>query len=112
MIRIHFPDHRAQLLCEKEASPPLRVPRAVTWLTVHRAPDMVLRNGSLVCKVCGRGAESAGKMARGAPKGLEETERRSIQRRAESAQMASNIWGFSAVRDPDHQPAWKKRRRS
>ena len=51
-------------------------------------------------------------MAQGAPKGLEETERRSIQRRDESVQMASNIWGFSTVRDPDHQPAWKKRRRS
>ena len=74
---------------------------------------MVLRNGSLACKVCGRGAESAGKMARGAPKGLEETELgKSIKRNAESLQMASNIWGFSAVSDTDHQPAWKKRRRS
>ena len=76
-------------------------------------PEVVLRNGSLVCKVCGRGAESAGKMARGAPKGLEETELgKSIKRNAESLQMASNIWGFSAERDPDHQPAWKRRRRS
>ena len=24
----------------KKASPPLRVPRAVAWLTVHRAPDI------------------------------------------------------------------------
>ena len=52
-------------------------------------------------------------MARGAPKGLEETELgKSIKRNAESLQMASNIWGFSAERDPGHQPAWKKRRRS
>ena len=76
-------------------------------------PEVVLRNGSLACKVCGRGAESAGKMARGAPKGLEETELgKSIKRNAESLQMASNIWGVSAVSDPDHKPAWKKRRRS
>ena len=52
-------------------------------------------------------------MARGATKGLEETELdKSIKRSAESLQMASNIWGFSAEHDPDHQPAWKKRRRS
>ena len=75
--------------------------------------EVVLRNGSRVCKVCGWGAESAGKMARGAPKGLEETELgKSIKRNAESLQVASNVWDFSAVRGPDHQPAWRKRRRS
>ena len=41
MILNHSPDHRGHFLGKKKASPPLRVPRAVTWLTVHRAPDIV-----------------------------------------------------------------------
>ena len=75
--------------------------------------EVVLRNGSRVCKVCGWGAESADLMARVAHIGPKDSELgKSIKRNAESVQMASNIWGFSAERAPDHQPAWKKRRRS
>ena len=75
--------------------------------------EVVLRNGSRVCKVCGWGAESADLMARVAHIGPNASELgKCIKRNAESLQVASNIWGFSAERDPGHQPAWKKRRRS
>ena len=34
---------------ERKAFPPLRVPRAVTWLTVHRAPDIPNRHSGQDC---------------------------------------------------------------
>ena len=75
--------------------------------------EVVLRNGSRMCKVCGWGAESADRMARVAHIGPNASELgKCIKRNAESLQVASNVWDFSAVRGPDHQPAWRKRRRS
>ena len=74
---------------------------------------VVVRDGCRVCSKCGRGAETADIVARGLPSGLEETELgKSIKRNAGLLQVASNIWGFSTRSEPDHEPAWKKRRRS
>ena len=74
---------------------------------------VAVRNGCRVCQECGRGAATADIVARGLPPGLEQTTLgRSIKRSAGMLQVASNVWGFSSKSDPDHQPAWKKRRRS
>ena len=78
------------------------------------APGTVsVRDGCRVCKECGRGAETADIVAHSIAAGLEETELgKSIKRNAEKLRVASNIWSFSTKSDPDHEPAWKKRRRS
>jgi hypothetical protein len=74
---------------------------------------VVVRDGCRVCEKCGQGAETADIVARGLSPGLEETELgKSIKRSAGMLQVASNIWSFSTKNDPDHEPAWKKRRRS
>ena len=36
---------------------------------------------------------------------------KSLKRNAESVQFASNLWGFGIEANPDHVPAWTKRRR-
>ena len=36
---------------------------------------------------------------------------KSLKRNAESLQFANNLWGFGIEANPDHVPAWTKRRR-
>ena len=37
---------------------------------------------------------------------------RSLKRQADQLRMVGNIWGFGQQPDPDHEPAWVKRRRT
>ncbi len=72
---------------------------------------VVIRSGCRVCTTCGQGAADAQAVA--AVGQAERTELdKSLKRSAEGLRMANNIWGsFSAKEDPDHVPAWTKRRR-
>ena len=74
---------------------------------------VVFRNGCRVCQECGRGMDVADIVTRGLSSGSKQTSLgKSIKRGAGMLQLATSVWGFDSKSDPDHQPAWKKRRRS
>jgi hypothetical protein len=74
---------------------------------------VAFRNGCRVCQECGQGMDVADIVARGLSSGSEQTSLgKSIKRGAGMLQLATSVWGFDSKSDPDHQPAWKKRRRS
>ena len=89
---------------------------------MHRCDGTVTTVGGFhVCTRCGRGAEVAKtctkildhvtqKAKKEGETELTELEK-SLKRNAESLQVANNVWGFGIEADPDHVPAWTKRRR-
>ena len=72
--------------------------------------EVIMVEGCRVCKKCGQGSAIAKTVAAA---GQEDTNLdKSLKRSAESLRIANNVWGsFSINVDPDHAPAWTKRRR-
>ena len=72
--------------------------------------EVIMVEGCRVCKKCGQGSAIAKTVAAA---GQEDTNLdKSLKRSAESLRIANNVWGsFSINVDPDHVPAWTKRRR-
>ena len=75
-----------------------------------RNGEVIMVEGCRVCKKCGQGSAIAKTVAAA---GQEDTNLdKSLKRSAESLRIANNVWGsFSINVDPDHAPAWTKRRR-
>jgi len=69
-----------------------------------------IRDGCRVCTVCGNGADIAKSVA--ACRKTETSLDRSLKRSAEGLRIFSNMFGFTAEVDPDHGPAYTKRRRT
>ena len=74
--------------------------------------EVIMVEGCRVCKKCGQGSAIA-KTVAAAGQAKEDTNLdKSLKRSAESLRIANNVWGsFSINVDPDHVPAWTKRRR-
>ena len=67
--------------------------------------------GCRVCTKCGRGAEVAKTCARNLDRTAETQLDKTLKRNAESLQIANNVWFFRTEAEPDHIPAWTKKRR-
>lgn len=115
-----------QLFCEQHADASRRITcgRVVERTVVPESPrlpeEKVIRRcdgkvdtvgGFRGCTKCGRDADiaetCAGRLDRAAETELEESRKRS----AKSLQIANNVWFFGTEVDPNHVPAWTKRRR-
>jgi len=71
----------------------------------------VYRGAVRVCSVCDKGADIAA-LAEAMAKHQGDTSLcKSVKHGAENLRLANNAWGFSSQNDPDHVPAWTKRRR-
>ena len=66
--------------------------------------------GCPVCTKCGRGAETAKTRAGLLDRAAETELEKNLKRNAESLWIA-NVWGFGEEANPDHIPAWTKKRR-
>ena len=72
-----------------------------------------LRNGCKVCTVCNNGKDTDEIVKQAYQKRAVETSLdRSLKRGADGLRLMSNLWGFGEKVDPDHVPAWAKRRRT
>jgi hypothetical protein len=80
--------------------------------TVIRCGGRVVYRGDVrVCSVCDKGADTAALVEAMAKHQGDTSLCKSIKRGAENLRLANNAWGFSSQNDPDHVPAWTKRRR-
>ena len=81
-------------------------------VVVYCSGDVVHRNGCLVCTACGQGLDVAKTVSR-IHKLSDDTElNKSLKRNAESLQIYNNVLGkFAVQNDPQHVPAWTKKRR-
>ena len=72
-----------------------------------------IRNGCRVCTTCKNGKDTEDMVKTGNQKREVETSLdRSLKRQADQLRMVSNLWKFGQQPDPDHEPAWGKRRRT
>ena len=87
---------------------------------VHRCDGTVTAvGGCYVCTKCGRGKKDAetctkilDRVTQAQTKGEELTKlQTTLKRGAESLRIANNVLGFGTDADPDHVPAWTKRKR-
>ena len=82
------------------------------WVDGARCGGKVeTRHGCRVCTGCGHGAEDARIVAAGGGKSATSLDA-SLKRSADGLRIANNVWGFGEAVDPDHEPAWAKRRRT
>jgi hypothetical protein len=71
-----------------------------------------IRNGCRVCTTCKKGKDTEDMVKTANQKREETSLDRSLKRQADQVRMVSNLWNFGQQPDPDHEPAWAKRRRT
>ena len=85
--------------------------KKITCRTCGPSGEVSIFPGCRVCKACGKGSKAAESMAAEERRTEKSKLDTMLKENSEMQRKVSDRWNFIAAADPDHQPAWTKRRR-